>query len=185
MRTAKKLVLACALCAAALSTPSFSCLADLFTDKATLVKKYGNPDKTPLPGLTGISDEGLAFAKDELIIHVYFKKGKACSVVYGHKKAGEQILQTELLMLLNQSSNGATWQPQTITEFGVVNYARSDGNALASYDGNDKRPCLNVMAKEVWEALNALKAKAEAGKKRKEGQNAEPAKAQPAPQNAK
>lgn len=145
------------LCAILLGASS-PCFADLCDEKEALVTQYGEPDRKPLPAIAGFSDEGNVFTKDELVIHVHFKNGKACSVVYGHKNVGEQLSQTEILLLLNKSSQGNTWQAQTITNKNILNFARSDGKAFASYDGNDVRPCLNVMTKELWNALATMKA---------------------------
>ncbi len=176
MNKIHRLLIALGVCAAALSASS-SCRADLFDDKGTLVKKYGLAEAERLPVLPALFDEGLVFSKNELLVHVFLKNDKTRSVVYGHRKEGEQIQQTEMLMLLNQSSGGATWQAQTITGYGVINYIRSDGKAFASYDGTDKRPCLNVMSKEVWEALNVMKDKTQSDKKRVANQGTASAKA--------
>ena len=152
-----RLVLSCWLL---LSVAASACLADLGLDKAALLKKYGEPEKSAIPPLAGCWDEVLVFPKGELLIQVYVKNGKACSVVYGHNKAGQPISQTDILLLLNLSTAGGTWQPQTITDVGVINFARSDGKAFASYDGNDAKPCLNVMTEELWGKMNARKKKA-------------------------
>ena len=146
-----------------LSVVAPPCLADLGLDKTALLKKYGEPEKSALPPLAGCWDEGLVFPKGDLLIHVYVKNGKACSVVYGHRKEGQPISQTDILLLLNLNAAGGTWQPQTITDVGVINFARSDGKALASYDGNDANPCLNVMTTELWEKMHARKKKASTG----------------------
>ena len=136
------------------------CVADLYLEKAALCKKYGEPEKNTFSAVPGCWDEGVAFLKDDLLIHVYLNNGKACSVVYGHTKKGQPISQTEILLLLNQNAEGRTWQPQSIADYGLINYTRSDGKAFASYDGNDARPCLNIMTKELWEAMRMIKNKA-------------------------
>lgn len=141
----------------ALASPVFA--GDLGQSEKELIAKYGQPTQTLPVEKTAFWEKGVMFnakkfSKDWLVL-AYFKGDKTCSIVYGYATPKTPIGQSEILLLLSENAAGKRWNKQVITQYYRLSWFRQDNGAFAFYDGQDKRPCLNVMNRELWDLISS------------------------------